>query len=125
MAPWARGASALSRPKNLPSPACLLHEMERQADDRDREGQQMKVTVDVDCTPAEARAFLGLPDVSPIHDKYIKTMLDSMDGIGSVEQMETLFKSFSPMGDAGVRLFKQMMDIGLSGMAGKNGDKKD
>ena len=42
-----------------------------------------------------------------------------------VEQMETLFKSFSPMGDAGVRLFKQMMDIGLSGMAGKNGDKKD
>jgi hypothetical protein len=99
--------------------------MERQADGRDREGQQMKVTVDVDCTPAEARAFLGLPDVSPIHDKYIKTMLDSMDGIGSVEQMETLFKSFSPMGDAGVRLFKQMMDIGLSGMAGKNGDKKD
>ena len=85
----------------------------------------MKVTVDVDCPPAEARAFLGLPDVSPIHDKYIKTMLDSMDGIGSVEQMETLFKSFSPMGDAGVRLFKQMMDIGLSGMAGKNGDKKD
>ena len=43
--------------------------MERQADDRDREGQQMKVTVDVDCTPAEARAFRGLPDVSPIHDK--------------------------------------------------------
>ncbi|MEO7470377.1 MAG: DUF6489 family protein, partial [Sphingobium limneticum] len=30
----------------------------------------MKVTVDVDCTPAEARAFLGLPDVTPIHDKY-------------------------------------------------------
>ncbi|MDO7835832.1 DUF6489 family protein [Sphingobium sp. HBC34] len=83
----------------------------------------MKVTVDVDCTPAEARAFLGLPDVTPIHDKYVKTMVDSFDGVGSVEQMETLFKSFSPLGDAGMRLFQQMMNVGLSGMGGKD-DKK-
>jgi hypothetical protein len=26
----------------------------------------MQVTVDVDCTPEEARAFLGLPDVQPL-----------------------------------------------------------
>ena len=83
----------------------------------------MKVTVDVDCSPAEARAFLGLPDVTPIHDKYIRTVHDSFEGVGNVEQMETLFKSFSPMGDAGVRLFQQMMNIGLSGMGG-TGDKK-
>ena len=83
----------------------------------------MKVTVDVDCSPAEARAFLGLPDVTPIHDKYIRAVLGSFEGVGSVEQMETLFKSFSPMGDAGVRLFQQMMNIGLSGMGGA-GDKK-
>lgn len=83
----------------------------------------MKVTVDVDCTPAEARAFLGLPDVTPIHDKYIRTMLDGFDGIGSAEQMETLFKSFSPMGDAGMRLFQQMMNMGLAGMSGSS-DKK-
>lgn len=85
----------------------------------------MKVTVDVDCTPAEARSFLGLPDVTPIHDKYIKTMLDGFDGIGNAEQMETLFKSFSPMGDAGVRMFQQLMNIGLAGVGGgSNGDKK-
>lgn len=83
----------------------------------------MKITVDVDCTPAEARAFLGLPDVTPIHDKYIKTMLDSFDGIASVEQMESMFKSFSPLGDAGMRLFKQMMDIGLAGVPSKTGNK--
>ena len=83
----------------------------------------MKVSVDVDCTPAEARAFLGLPDVT-IHEKYVKTMLDSFDGVANVEQMETLFKSFSPLGDAGMRLFKQMMDIGLSGIPGQNGEKK-
>ena len=26
----------------------------------------MKVTVEVDCTPDEARAFLGLPDIKPM-----------------------------------------------------------
>ncbi len=26
----------------------------------------MKVTIEVDCTPEEARAFLGLPDVQPM-----------------------------------------------------------
>ena len=82
----------------------------------------MKVTVDVDCTPSEARAFLGLPDVTPIHDKYIRTMLDGFDGVANVEQMEMLFKSFSPMGDAGMRLFQQMMNMGLAGMS--SGDKK-
>ena len=83
----------------------------------------MKVSVDVDCSPAEARAFLGLPDVTPIHDKYVKTILDSFDGAASVEQMETMFKSVAPLGDAGMRLFRQMMDIGLAGVSSKSGDK--
>lgn len=85
----------------------------------------MKVTVDVDCTPAEARTFLGLPDVTPIHEKYVRTVLDGLDGVVNLDQMETLFKSFSPMGDAGMRLFKQMMDMSLTGaLAGTSGKPK-
>lgn len=83
----------------------------------------MQVKVNVECTPEEARTFLGLPDVSPIHDKYVQTMLETMDGTVSLDQMENLFRSFSPMGDAGMRLFKQMMDMGLS--SGGMGGKKD
>ncbi|HTO78751.1 MAG TPA: DUF6489 family protein [Methylocystis sp.] len=26
----------------------------------------MKITVDIDCTPAEARQFMGLPDLEPL-----------------------------------------------------------
>ena len=29
----------------------------------------MKVNVEVECTPAEARAFLGLPDVTPLNER--------------------------------------------------------
>lgn len=86
----------------------------------------MKVTVDVDCSPAEARAFLGLPDLTPLHDKYVQTVLDSFTGTGSLDQVESLMKSMSPMGDAGIRMFKQMMDLGMaSGGIGASKGKKD
>ena len=32
----------------------------------------MKVTIDIDCTPEEARAFLGLPDVGPLQARMMK-----------------------------------------------------
>lgn len=78
----------------------------------------MKVTVNVDCTPEEARTFLGLPDLAPIHEKYVSSMLDAMNGAGSLEQMDKMIRAFAPMGDASMRLFQQIMDIGLSGATG-------
>lgn len=78
----------------------------------------MKVSVNVECTPEEARTFLGLPDLSPVHQKYVDSMLSAMDGAGSVEQMNKLIGAFAPMGDASMRMFQQMMDIGLSGATG-------
>ena len=29
----------------------------------------MKVKIDIDCTPEEARAFFGLPDLGPLHEQ--------------------------------------------------------
>ena len=34
----------------------------------------MKVTVNVDCSPEEARRFLGLPDLTPVHDAYVEKL---------------------------------------------------
>lgn len=82
----------------------------------------MKVTVNVDCTPEEARTFLGLPDLSPVHEKYLSSVLGAMDGAGSLEQMDKMIRAFAPMGDASMRMFQRMMDIGLSG-AGSNAKK--
>ncbi len=46
----------------------------------------MKVNVTVDCTPEEARAFMGLPDVRPLQaammgeiEERMKTAMRSMD----------------------------------------------
>lgn len=85
----------------------------------------MKFTVDVDCTPEEARAFLGLPDMKPIHDHYIQAVMDAMSGQTNLEQMERMFRSMSPMGDAGMKLFSSLMDIGINAAGGGASAKKD
>jgi len=83
----------------------------------------MKFTVDVDCTPEEARAFLGLPDLKPIHDLYIRSVLDTMSGQANLEQMERMVHSLSPLGDAGMKLFASFMDIGLGAAGAANPSK--
>jgi len=39
---------------------------------------KMKVTIDIDCTPAEARHFLGLPDLEPIQNAVMGRMQEKM-----------------------------------------------
>ncbi len=43
----------------------------------------MKITINIDCTPAEARAFMGLPDFEPMQkramDELEKRMMDYLD----------------------------------------------
>lgn len=76
----------------------------------------MKVTVDVDCTPEEARRFLGLPDLAPLHEIYLERMRETMkDGIGP-EAVEKMMASWGPMSEAGLqmwsRFFEQMGGAG-------------
>ncbi|HUO55657.1 MAG TPA: DUF6489 family protein [Rhodoblastus sp.] len=43
----------------------------------------MKITVNIDCTPAEARAFMGLPDFEPMQKRAMeeleKRMMDALE----------------------------------------------
>ncbi|MFC3175096.1 DUF6489 family protein [Novosphingobium bradum] len=74
----------------------------------------MKVNVEVDCTPEEARRFLGLPDVSKANEAYVDAVMKAMQGVGSVEQLHSMSKQLAPMGEIGMNLFKQFMDMGTA-----------
>jgi hypothetical protein len=51
----------------------------------------MKITVNVDCTPEEARTFLGLPDLKPMQDELMQEMRNrSMAGIAAMDPAEIL-----------------------------------
>lgn len=55
----------------------------------------MKVNITVDCTPDEARAFLGLPNIAPMQEAAMKQMQATMDKaaqtLGPEGVMKTLF----------------------------------
>ena len=79
----------------------------------------MKVNVEIDCTPEEARRFLGLPDVSKANEAYVEAMTKAIKGVGSVEQLQEMAKQIAPMGEMGMKLFQQFLQSGMAGGAKK------
>lgn len=75
----------------------------------------MKITVDVDCTPEEARRFLGLPDLAPVHEAYVERLQKLVaDGVTS-EMVGDMIKAWGPMSEAGLSLWNGI----LGQMSGK------
>ncbi len=83
----------------------------------------MKVHVEIDCTPEEARSFMGLPDVGKANDFYVDAMTKAMKGAANIDQLQDFAKNMAPMGQIGINLFKQFIDGG--GAFGGEAKKKD
>lgn len=56
----------------------------------------MKIKVDVDCTPEEARTFLGLPDVQPMQKAVMDDMTHRMTQAMAAMDPETMMKTWLP-----------------------------
>jgi hypothetical protein len=68
----------------------------------------MKITVDVDCTPEEARAFLGLPDVKPMQDALLAQVQERMTSSLSAMDPETMIKTWLPAQVQGMEQLQKM-----------------
>lgn len=78
----------------------------------------MKVNIEIDCTPEEARAFMGLPDVSKANDLYVDTITKAMKGVSSPDQLQEYARQLAPMGQAGLKLFQSFIEGGMGGAMG-------
>ena len=78
----------------------------------------MKVHVEIDCTPQEARALAGLPDLTPIHDRYVAALGEVMEGGGvKPEMVEAMIRGWAPVGDAGMAMWRRLFET-----SGKSSD---
>jgi hypothetical protein len=68
----------------------------------------MKINVDIDCSPEEARAFLGLPNVASMQDAVMQEIQDRMMAAMKGADAETLFKTWMPAGVAGLEQMQKM-----------------
>ena len=73
----------------------------------------MKVNVEVDCTPAEARAFLGLPDVTPLNDAMVAEMQKRMEANVAAMQPEELMKTWTSFGLQAHDQFRRLMEAAV------------
>lgn len=56
----------------------------------------MKITVEVDCTPEEARRFLGLPDVVPMQEALMEKLQARLAEAASATSPEALMRAWMP-----------------------------
>lgn len=70
----------------------------------------MKVTFDIDCTPEEARRFLGLPDLSSVHEAYVDKMQRALAEGFTPDMLPDMMKSWGPMTEASMTMWRSMMD---------------
>ena len=86
----------------------------------------MKVTVNVERTPEEARSFLGLPDVEPLNDYIMQQMKLRLEQNIQSMQPEEMLKSWSSLGvTAQDQFFKLMQSAAQASLNTFGGGKSD
>jgi hypothetical protein len=73
-------------------------------------GPTMKVHIEIDCSPDEARRFMGLPDVDRANAVYVDTLAKAMKGVSNADQLEQYAKQLAPMGQMGLKIFQSFVD---------------
>ena len=92
----------------------------------------MKVNIEMDMTPQEARAFMGLPDVAPIQAKMMEEMQARMKAAFDAGDPEGMMKAWMPLlngmgggADAFSKFQKLMWDAARGALNQKNSGQKD
>ena len=75
----------------------------------------MKITMDVECTPEEARAFLGLPDVKPMQEQLMQEVQERMAANIRAMEPEAMLRTWLP---ATLKGFEQMQEIFMAQTTG-------
>jgi hypothetical protein len=78
----------------------------------------MKFKVDIDCTPEEARSFLGLPDVKPMQEVLLDQIQAQMSASLAAMEPEALMRNWMPGGPQGLEQLQKMF-WGLATGTGK------
>ena len=81
----------------------------------------MKITVNVDCTPEEARAFFGLPDVRPMQEHLLREVQERMTANIRSMEPEAMLRTWLP---GTLKGFEQLQDLFLSQLPGGSAGRK-
>ena len=85
----------------------------------------MKIQIDIDCTPDEARRFVGLPDVAPMQEALMAQIQGRMEANLKALEPETLFKTWLPASFDGMDQLQKMFWNQMAAGMGQSESKDD
>jgi hypothetical protein len=73
----------------------------------------MKLRVEVDCTPEEARRFLGLPDVSVLNEHIVLEMRKQLEANMALLAPEEMMRNWMAYGAGAQEQFRKLMEASI------------
>jgi hypothetical protein len=83
----------------------------------------MKLNMTVECSPEEARAFLGLPDLTPVNETLVNAVKQRIEQNIELVSPEFYLKQWYSMGGQATDNFMQMMTAGAKAATGESAKK--
>jgi hypothetical protein len=81
----------------------------------------MKVNIEIDCTPQEARAFFGLPDLAPMQEAVMAQVKERMLAALAGMDPESMMKTWMPLGMQGMEQMQKFWEQFAGGARRKPG----
>ena len=76
----------------------------------------MKFSIDIECSPEEARQFFGMPNVEPINEMIMAEMMKRAAGsMDTLADPEKFVANMMSMGGKSVDAFQSMMSAAMAG----------
>jgi Family of unknown function (DUF6489) len=84
----------------------------------------MKISINIDCTPQEARAFLGLPHVEPMQEALVAQMQGRLAQHLAAIEPDALMSAWLPGGMKGLTALQEQFWKQMTEMQAPGGKKK-
>ena len=68
----------------------------------------MKFNIEIDCSPDEARRFLGFPDIAPMQERLLADMEDRLREVVKSTDPKSLLDQWLPFGAKGMDQWQSM-----------------
>ncbi len=83
----------------------------------------MKIHIEVDCTPEEARRFFGLPDVAPMQEVILKDLQKRLAEAIAAADTGKLLEQWMPLGLKGIEQWQEFWTRLAGAAAGAGGER--
>ena len=81
----------------------------------------MKLNINVECTPEEARTFFGLPDVRPVNDLIVSSLETRVkENIDTLSDPQKYFEKMMQYSGSGMENMQKMFSAMMAGAASGN-----